>query len=119
MRHRTHVRGLTPYLIVHDAAAAIAFYTAVFGATERERFSEKGGRVGHAELSFGGHLLHLADGYPEYGMCGPRVVGGVVGGLTLEVDDADAVVAAAAAAGAKVLKPVQEELHGDRTGRIE
>lgn len=119
MTSRTHVRGLTPYLIVRDAPSAIAFYTRVLGATERARYTEKNGRVGHAELSFGGFLVHVADEYPEYGMHGPKSVGGVAGGITLEVDDADAVVAAAAAAGARVLKPVQEEIHGDRAARIE
>jgi len=115
----THVRGLVPYLIVHDGAAAIGFYRSVFGARELARYTEGSGRVGHAELSFGGYLLHLADEYPEFDMRGPRSVGNVVGGITLQVDDVDAVVAAAEKAGAKVLKPVQDEFHGDRTGRIQ
>ena len=115
----THVRGLIPYLTVHDGPAAIEFYKGVFGARELARYTEGGGRLGHAELSFGGHVVHLADEYPEYGMRGPRAVGGVVGGISLTVDDADAVVAAAEKAGAKVLKPVQDEFHGDRAGRIQ
>ena len=115
----THVRGFVPYLLVHDGAAAIEFYRTVFGARELARYTEAGGRVGHAELSLAGHELHLAGEYPEYGMVGPRSRGGVVGGITLQVDDADAVVAAAVKAGAKVLKPVQDEFHGDRVGRIE
>ena len=115
----THVRGFIPYLTVHDGAAAIEFYRRVFGARELARYTEGSGRVGHAELSFGGHVLHLADEYPEYGMRGPRSVGGAVGGISLQVEDADAVVAAAEQAGAKVLKPVQDEFHGDRAGRIE
>ena len=115
----THVRGLIPYLTVHDGGAAIAFYTSVFGARELARYTEGSGRVGHAELSFGGHVVHLADEYPEYGMRSPRSVGSVVGGISLTVDDADAVVAAAEKAGAKVLKAVQDEFHGDRTGRIQ
>ena len=115
----THVRGLIPYLTVHDGAAAIAFYASVFGARELARYTEGGGRVGHAELSFGGLVVHLADEYPEYGMRSPRSVGSVVGGISLTVDDADAVVAAAEKAGSKVLKPVQDEFHGDRAGRIQ
>jgi PhnB protein len=114
-----HVRTLTPYLIVDGAAAAIEFYRSVFGARETARYTEGSGRVGHAELSLGGYPLHVADEYPEYGLRGPRALGGVASGLTVQVDDADAVVAAAAAAGAKVLKPVQDEFHGDRSGRIE
>lgn len=115
----THVRGFTPYLTVHDGAGAIEFYQTVFGATEIARYTEGGGRVGHAELSFSGYLLNLAEEYPEYGMRSPRTVGSVVGGISLRVDDADAVVAAAARAGAKVLEAVKDEFHGDRVGRIE
>jgi PhnB protein len=115
----THVQSLTPYLIVDGAAAAIDFYVSVFGAREIARYTEGGGRLGHAELSFGGHVIHLADEYPEYGMRGPRAVGGVVGGIALQVADADAVVAAAEAAGARVLQAVREEFHGERSGRVE
>jgi uncharacterized glyoxalase superfamily protein PhnB len=114
-----HVQSLTPYLIVDGAAAAVDFYVRVFGAREIARYTEGSGRLGHAELSFGGHLIHLADEYPEYGMRGPRAVGGVAGGIALQVDDADAVVAAAEAAGARVLQPVKEEFHGERSGRVE
>ena len=115
----THVQSLTPYLIVDGAAGAIDFYVRVFGAREIARYTEGSGRLGHAELSFGGHMIHVADEYPEYGMRGPRAVGGVVGGIALQVADADAVVAAAEAEGARVLQPVQEEFHGERSGRVE
>jgi PhnB protein len=42
------------YLRVRDATSAIAFYQAAFGATEKFRLTEPGGRIGHAELDFGG-----------------------------------------------------------------
>jgi PhnB protein len=115
----THVQSLTPYLIVDGAAGAVDFYVKVFGAREIARYTEGSGRLGHAELSFGGHPVHVADEYPEYGMRGPRTVGGVVGGMSLQVADADAVVAAAEAAGARVLQAVKEEFHGERSGRVE
>lgn len=115
----TSVRSFTPYLIVHDGAAAISFYASVFGAREIARYTEGSGRIGHAELSFAGHLLNLAEEHPEYDMRSPRTVGRVVGGISVQVDDADAVVAAAEKAGAKVLQPVKDEFHGDRAGRIE
>ena len=41
------IREVYPYLIVHDAPAAIAFYRRVFGAEERLRISDpEHGRVG-------------------------------------------------------------------------
>ena len=43
---------LVPYITVRDAAAAIAFYKQVFDAVEdAPRFTEPGGRVGHAEIT--------------------------------------------------------------------
>src|SRR5512138_558436 len=41
---------LTPYLIVHDGAAALDFYAKVFGAIVGEKLTTPDGRVMHAEL---------------------------------------------------------------------
>ncbi len=69
-------RRVTPYLIVDGAAAAIDFYTAVFGATERMRMAAPEGKVGHAELEIGDSVIMLADEHPEMNARGPRSVGG-------------------------------------------
>ena len=55
------VHDLFAYLHVDGAAKAIDFYTSVFGATEKFRLTEPGGRIGHAELDFGGSTLMQAD----------------------------------------------------------
>jgi uncharacterized glyoxalase superfamily protein PhnB len=55
------IHDLFAYLHVDGAAKAIDFYTSVFGATEKFRLTEPGGRIGHAELDFGGSTLMLAD----------------------------------------------------------
>ena len=47
-------RALSPYLTVKDAAAAIDFYRAAFGAVEQFRLTGPDGRIGHAELRIGG-----------------------------------------------------------------
>jgi PhnB protein len=64
----SEIKEVFPYLRVRNAAAAIEFYTRVFGARELFRLTEPGGRIGHAELSLGGITLMLADEYPEYGI---------------------------------------------------
>ena len=51
-----------------DAAAAIDFYGRAFGATEKFRLTEPSGRIGHAELDFGGTTIMLCDEYPECGI---------------------------------------------------
>ena len=109
---------LAPYLVVKDAARAIAFYAAAFGATERYRLSEPGGKIGHAELDVAGALVMLADEYPDFGALSPVSVGGTPVALHLYVADVDAVVARATAAGATVLRPLRDEFFGDRTATV-
>lgn len=46
-----------PYLCVHDAGKAIAFYTETFGMRELFRLTEPSERIGHAELDFHGATL--------------------------------------------------------------
>ena len=62
---------LTPYLCVADAARAIDFYRHAFGATEKFRLVEPGGRIGHAEVDFDGTILMLCEEFPELGIRKP------------------------------------------------
>jgi PhnB protein len=110
---------LTPYLIVDGAAKALEFYTRVFGASERMRMPGPGGRLGHAEISIGDSVIMLADEHPEMGARGPRALGGSPVSLVLYVEDVDATVKTAVAAGARVLRPVEDKFYGDRSGTIE
>jgi PhnB protein len=109
---------LTPYICVDGADQAIAFYTSVFGAVERMRMPADDGRVGHAELLFGDAVLMLSDEYPELDVRAPTSIGGTATTLSIYVDDVDAVVARALAAGARVLRPIQDQFYGDRSGQI-
>lgn len=110
--------GLTPYLIVRDAAAAIVFYGAAFAAAERFRLTGPDGRIGHAELDVAGTTLMLADEWPDFGALSPSSVGGSPVRLHLYVEDCDAVVARAVAAGATLVRPVTDQFYGDRSGMI-
>jgi PhnB protein len=107
---------LVPSLAVSDAAAAIDFYCHVFGAVERVRMPAPGGRIGHAELQFGDSLLMLADEFPAVGHLSPESVGGTPVTLSLYVEDVDAVFQRALDAGAKPVRPVQDQFYGDRSG---
>jgi PhnB protein len=110
---------VTPYLIVDGASAAIDFYTSVFGATERMRMAGPEGKVGHAELEIGDAVIMLADEHPESNARGPRSVGGTPVSLHMYVEDADAVFRRAVEAGAKELRPVEDQFYGDRLGSFE
>ncbi|MFJ6577552.1 VOC family protein [Streptomyces sp. NPDC091368] len=110
---------VTPYLCVDGAAAAIDFYVAVFGATERMRMPAPDGTIGHAELELGNSLIMLADEFPGMNFRSPKAVGGTPVTLHVYVEDVDAVFADALARGAKEVSPVKNEFYGDRTGQFE
>jgi PhnB protein len=109
---------VTPYLSIKGAAAAIDFYKRAFGATEVMRMAQPDGRVGHAELMIGDSKIVLADEFPELDFRSPLSFGGSPVHLHLYVEDSDAVVKQAVAAGARVLRAVQDQFYGDRSGSI-
>lgn len=112
------IHELFPYIHVRDAGAAIAFYRDAFGADEIFRLTEPGGRIGHAELRFGGMILMISEEFPEYGVQAPPTVGGTPVTLHIHVDDADATIADAVAAGATVTTPAQDWFYGERSGCV-
>lgn len=110
---------LTPYLVVSSAAKAIEFYRKAFGATEVMRMVEPGGkRIMHAEIRIGDSCLMLSDTYAEMGAKNPKDLNGTPVTVHVYSENADALVARAAKAGAKVVMPVAEMFWGDRFGKV-
>jgi PhnB protein len=112
-------RTVTPYLAIKNAAKALDFYKRAFGAVESYKLTMPDGRVGHAEIRLGDSLIMLADEFPEYGGKAPDTLGGSPVSLHLYVEDVDAFVKKAVAAGAKESKPVVDQFYGDRSGQLE
>lgn len=110
--------SVTPYLIINGAAKAIDFYQRAFGARERMRLPGPGDIVMHAEMELGGSVIMLADECPPMNALGPQTLGGSPVLLHLYVPDADAMFAAAVAAGAKVEQPLENKFYGDRSGSV-
>jgi PhnB protein len=107
------------YLHLKNASDAIAFYAAAFGARENYRLTEPGGtRIGHAELDFDGTTVMLADEFPEFGVKGPEAIGGTPVTVQLQVENADAAIARAVAAGAILERPAQDQFYGERAGTV-
>ena len=106
-------------LAVRRGRAAIDFYRAAFGAVEEYRV---GGTADHepvvAQLAIGDATFWVADESPEHGNFSPESVGGGTVKMLLVVDDPQALVAQALAAGATQVYAVAEE-HGWLLGRIE
>jgi len=106
-------------LSVRRGRAAVEFYKAAFGAVEVYRV---GGTDDHpdvvSQLSLGDASFWVSDESPADANFSPESVGGSTARLLLIVDDPDAALERAKAAGAREVYPVGEE-HGWRLGRIE
>jgi PhnB protein len=111
-------RTATPYLIVNDAARAIDFYQAAFGATELVRLVDPSGKVMHAARGIGFAQFMLADEFPEMGYRSPKSLGGSPVALLLYVEDVDAFFANAIAGGATETLAVADQFDGDRRGTL-
>jgi len=112
------IHELFAYIAVKNATKAIEFYKAAFGAEEKFRLVEPSGRVGHAELAFGGTILMLSDEYPEFGIRGPDGLAATPVTIHLHVDNADEFIAHAVAAGAEVVRPASDQFYGERSGTL-
>jgi len=113
---------LTPHIIVAGAAEAIEFYKKAFKAVEQVRLPGPGGKLMHASLKIGDSTLMLVDEMPDCGggaSFGPKALKGTPVVLHLYVEDADATIAQAEAAGAKVTMPATDMFWGDRYGQVE
>jgi PhnB protein len=111
--------AVTPYLSVRGAARAIEFYKKAFSAAEVMRMPGPDGKLGHAEIKIGDSRVMLSDEYPDIQFMGPETRGGTTVHIHLYVKDVDAMAEKALAAGAKLIRPVEDKFYGDRTGSIE
>ena len=110
---------LTPYLMIDGAAEAIEFYKGAFDAMELFRMDAPGGKIGHAEIQIGDSRIMLADDCGEERLfCNPRSSGNSTVGLLLYVKDVDTSFKQAVDAGARVIKPLEDQFYGDRTGEL-
>ena len=110
--------SVTPYMICKGAAEAIEFYKKAFGAVEVMRMAGPNGQIGHAEIKIGDSHIMLSDEHREMGIYSPQHYGGSPISVLIYVENADATVNAAVAAGAKVTRPLKDEFYGDRAGTV-
>jgi PhnB protein len=110
--------GPTPQLVVGDAAAAVEFYTAAFGADELLRNPGPDGRIMHCELLVAGGRLFLHDEFPGTDSKSPHTLGGTPVVLHLYVPDVDAAHRQAVTAGAESVMEPYDAFWGDRYAQV-
>ena len=110
---------VTPHLVVRDAAKAIDFYAAAFGAEELYRMPGPDGAVMHAELMIGDSRVMLGEEAPQMGALSPQTIGGSPVSLLLYVKDVDASFTRAGQAGCTIQMPPTDMFWGDRYGKVQ
>jgi len=114
MTHR--IQDLCVYLCVDDMDRAMAFYARAFGAREHYRLTGPESRVGHAEMHLGDNVVMLAEAFPEMGVVAPDPTAPASVSFYLHVDNADALIEDAVAAGAALERSPTDQFHGERIG---
>ena len=112
------MHAVTPHLVCAGAAAAIEFYKKAFNAVEVTRLPGPAGKLMHAQINIGGSAVMLVDEFPEMGVCGPQELKHSPVTIHLYVEDVDAAIKQAVAAGAQLTMPAADMFWGDRYGQI-
>lgn len=103
-------RTLTPYLVVSNANAELAFLKSAFDGAETLCHRDPDNRVMHAEVTIGDSLLMLGQSNAEWKA--------LPAALYLWVPDVDAVYARALAAGASSLSLPEDKPYGHRNAGV-
>jgi PhnB protein len=101
---------VAPWIVTRDTGRLLDFITAGFGGHELGRVPLPDGSIGHAEIRVGDTILLAFDrrpGWPDI----PSL-------LRVFVDDADATMSRAVAAGAHMVTPPRTQAFGQRVGRV-
>ncbi len=104
-----------PTLRYDDAPGAIEWLHTVVGFETHARYDAPDGGVAHAELRLGDAMVMLGSWKDDWARSKrPREAGGVTQAAYIAVDDADALYARATAAGADVVRAIEDTDHGSR-----
>ena len=102
---------VTPYLVVPNGLAFLAFIEKAFGAVEKSRTLRPDGTIANAEVQIGDSKLMLAQAREPWKP--------MPSGFYLYVPDTDAVYQAALAAGGDSLMEPADQFYGDRNAGVQ
>jgi PhnB protein len=101
---------ITPYFFVRDAARFVDFLSAAFGGVEIHRSLRPDGAIANAQIRIGGSTVMVSEASARY----PAMPGSYY----LYVANADAAMAQALAAGARLEMAVADMPYDDRQGGV-
>jgi PhnB protein len=113
-----NIPHVTPRLVVRNAALAVDFYVRAFGAKEiSDRFIGEEGALVHAEVQIGDSTVRITE------KDGPIIFPDQLDGMAtclmcLQWADVDEAWEQAVNAGAEVIYPVEDQIYGEREGRL-
>jgi uncharacterized glyoxalase superfamily protein PhnB len=112
-----HQSSIIPALRYEKAPEAIEFLCNAFGFEKHAVHEGEDGTIAHAELTHGGGMIMLSSASPgewDQFVKTPKAAGITTISPYVVVADADAHYARAVAAGATILRPIQDESYGGR-----
>jgi len=113
-----HRSTVAPALRYRDAQAAIEWLCNIIGFERHAVFPGENGMIAHAELTLDGGMIMLGSERDDEfgrGFKSPGELGGVeTRSAYVTVPDADAVYARAVAAGATIVRPIEDTHYGSR-----
>jgi PhnB protein len=107
-----------PRLVCRDGAAEIDFCKAVFNAQELNRRPGPDGMMAHALMTIGPEMIMIEGEWPTLPNRAPKPDGSSPVMIFVYVEDVDDTVERAAANGAQILSPPQDQFWGDRSASI-
>lgn len=107
---------VTASLIHRDCAKAIDFYKKALGAEERMRMPGPDGKIMHAEIQVGTSIVMMND--EVMGLKSADSLGASPVTFYVYLEDVDAAMKKAIAAGGKELMPPSDMFWGDRMGQF-
>src|ERR1700748_1574050 len=108
--------AVIPMLYIPHGTMDIDFYKKAFGAQIFRCFKNDDGSIHVAELVVDGAIFRFHEENSDQKSFSPAAAKGITTNIGLRVANVDAVMASAAAAGAKVTSPAQDYDYGYRQG---
>ena len=109
---KTEVRTqIIPYIFYRDVAAALDWLATAFGFVETMREALPSGGM-HGEMTLDGQRIMMGQGAKERGMASVRETGTATQGVFVYLSDVDGHCARARAAGAEIVRPLEDLPYG-------